>query len=176
MAAAADLAVEAATGCDVGGRALYAGHAAVALPDDPVLRLWWATTLLREHRGDGHVAALVDAGIDGLEAHVLLVATGIVERERMQLARSWGDDDWDAAEARLAERGLVDGGRLTAAGQSVRDEVEQVTDRLAVGPWAHLGAERTEQLATLLHPLRSRVLATGRIPGGNPIGLPVDDG
>jgi hypothetical protein len=176
VAAAADLAVEAATGCDVGGRALYAGHAAVALPDDPVLRLWWATTLLREHRGDGHVAALVDAGIDGLEAHVLLVATGSVARERMQLARSWGDDDWDAAEARLAQRGLVAGGTLTHDGQALRDEVEQVTDQLAVGPWAHLGAERTEQLATLLHPLRSRVLATGRIPGGNPIGLPVDDG
>jgi hypothetical protein len=176
VAAAAELAVEAAAGCDVGGRALYAGHAALTLPDDPVLRLWWATTLLREHRGDGHVAALVDAGIDGLEAHVLVVATGLVAKERMQLARSWGDDDWDAAEGRLAERDLVDRGTLTGAGRALREALEQTTDELATGPWRHLGAERTEQLAALLQTLRSRVLATGRIPAGNPIGLPIDDG
>ena len=92
------------------------------------------------------------------------------------MARSWGDDDWAAAEARLTERGLVEGAGLTPAGVALRDEVEAVTDQLAVGPWRHLGAERTEQLATLLGPLRRRVLDTGRIPGGNPIGLPVDDG
>jgi hypothetical protein len=176
VAAAAELAAEAAAGCDVGGRALYAGHAAVDLPDEPVLRLWWAATLLREHRGDGHVAALVTAGIDGLEAHVLVVAAGIVERERMRLARGWGDDDWDAAEARLAERGLLDGGTLTDAGRSLRAELEQTTDELATAPWRHLGAERTGQLAALLGPLRRGVLGTGRIPGGNPIGLPIDDG
>jgi hypothetical protein len=172
---AADLAFEAAAGCELHGRALYAGHAAVAVPDDPVLRLWWATTLLREHRGDGHVAALVAEGIDGVEAHVLLVAAGLATRERMQAARSWGDDDWAAAEARLAARGLVAGGALTADGTSLRDRVEQTTDELATGPWRLLGPERTARLAELLGPLRRQVLASGRIPGGNPIGLPVDD-
>ena len=173
---AADLALEATAGCDVHGRALFAGHAAMAVPDEPLLRLWWATTLLREHRGDGHVAALVEAGIDGLEAHLLIVAAGIVGKERMQMARSWGDDDWAAAEDRLAQRGLLDGGALTADGRALRERVEQTTDELAVGPWRHLGADRTERLATLLGPLRASVLASGRIPGGNPIGLPVDDG
>lgn len=172
---AADLASEAAAGCEVVGRALFAGHAAVPVPDEPVLRLWWATTLLREHRGDGHVAALLTEGADGVEAHVLLVAAGLATKERMQGARSWGDDDWAAAEARLADRGLVADGALTDDGRALRDRIEQTTDELATGPWRHLGPERTERLAELLAPLRAAVLASGRIPGGNPIGLPVDD-
>ena len=41
-------------------------------PEEPVARLWHAATLQREHRGDGHNAALVAKGIGGTEAHVLM--------------------------------------------------------------------------------------------------------
>ncbi len=176
IAEAADLAAAATGGCGVAGRALFAGHAALPVPDDPVLRLWWAATLIREHRGDGHVAALVAAGLDGLEANVLMAGTGAVTRERFQGARSWTDDEWDAAVVGLAGRGLVTGGGdLTDTGRQLRAEVEDVTDDLAREPWAHLGADATARLDALLVPIHRRVLAAGRIPEGNPIGLPLAD-
>ena len=68
----ADLATRAALSAPTEGRALYAGLRALDVPEEPVARLWHAATLLREHRGDGHNAALVAHGIGGTEAHVLL--------------------------------------------------------------------------------------------------------
>lgn len=175
VAEAADLATLAIEGCALEGRALFAGHAALPPPEDPILRLWWAATLLREHRGDGHIAALLANRIEGLEAHVLVVGTGRLPRELMQTARSWSDEEWLAAERRLAVRGLVEGGRLTSAGEALRQQIEDTTDDLATEPWHRLGDERTERLAELLRPLREKVVSTGRIPFYNPIGLPIGD-
>lgn len=173
---AADLAATAVLGCRTAGRALFAGHTTLPRPDDPVLRLWWAATLLREHRGDGHVAALVATGLDGLEANVLMAGTGAVTRERFQGSRSWGDEEWDAAVAGLADRGLVGrDGELTDAGRALRSEVEDVTDDLAGEPWRHLGPAGTARLDELVVPLRRQVLAAGRIAAGNPMGLPLHD-
>jgi len=175
IAEAAHLATLAIEGCALDGRALFAGHASLPPPDDAVLRLWWAATLLREHRGDGHVAALLASGVDGLEAHVLAVGTGRVPKELMQTARSWSDEEWTAAERRLEVRGLVGPEGLTTSGAELRERVEDITDDLAVEPWHRLGDERTARLSSLLQPLRERVLATGRIPFFNPIGLPIGD-
>lgn len=175
IAEAADLASLAIEGCAPEGRTLFAGHLSLPEPDDPVMRLWWAATLLREHRGDGHVATLMVNGLDGLESHVLFAATGRVPRELMQVARSWSDEEWDQAEQRLTTRGLIERAALTPAGSRLRDHVENTTDDLAVGPWKRLGEERTARLADLLRPVREKVLATGRIPFFNPIGLPIGD-
>src|SRR5690242_4125433 len=71
VARAADLATKAATSAPTEGRVMYAALRALPVPEEPVARLWHAATLLREHRGDGHIAALITAGIGGTEAHVL---------------------------------------------------------------------------------------------------------
>ena len=173
IAEAADLATLAIEGCALEGRALFAGHATLPPPQDPVLRLWWAATLLREHRGDGHVAALLANRIDGLEAHVLVVGLGHLPRELMQTSRSWSDEEWLAAERRLNVRGLIGVDGLTAEGEAMGAYVETTTDNLAVEPWHRLGEARTERLAELLRPLRDLVISTGRIPIYNPIGLPI---
>jgi hypothetical protein len=172
LAEAAELAAEAAGACSPEGRALFAAHASLQWPEDPVLRLWHAATLLREHRGDGHVAALFEAGVDGLESHVLMVASGAVSRELIQTARGWPDEDWQAASSRLGQRGLVDGaGQLTEQGARLRARVEATTDRLAAGPWEHLGAARTDRLAALLAPMAETVAAAD-VPYPNAMGLP----
>jgi hypothetical protein len=72
----AGLAREAASACTAEGRPLYAGHAGLDWPDAPHVAAWHAATLLREHRGDGHIAALVAAGLSGIDALVTHVATG----------------------------------------------------------------------------------------------------
>jgi hypothetical protein len=172
-AEAATLAREAAEAPALAGRPLYAALRAQAWPDEPHLVLWHACTLLREHRGDGHVAALTSAGLDGCEAHVTLTATGNVPRKTLQSNRKWSDEDWAAAEERLRERGWLDGdGNLTDAGRAGRAEVEARTDTAAEVPWRSLGAERTERLLELLIPMARAINAAGGVPVPNPVGVP----
>ncbi|MFJ3444369.1 hypothetical protein ACIPM2_24710 [Streptomyces sp. NPDC086081] len=151
MAEAARLALRAAEACAREARPLYAAHADLPVPDEPHLRYWHAATLLREHRGDGHLAALVSAGLDGLEALVTHTATGKGMTPKWVFAtRGWSREDWDAASQRLRERGLRDeSGELTGQGAALRDEIERVTDRLDRAPYEHLGAEGVARLTEL---------------------------
>lgn len=175
VAAAADLAARAAAGCTFGGRPLAAAWAADPCPTQPLLALWHSLTVLREHRGDGHVIANVLAGIDGLEAHVMQAASGGAPRDWLQRARGWTDDDWDVATDRLAARGWLDGDGLTAEGAQARADVEHVTDALAAEPWEHLGAAATDELLARLAPLADAVATSGDLPFPNPIGVPRPD-
>ncbi|QYG93166.1 hypothetical protein HC251_12480 [Iamia sp. SCSIO 61187] len=163
-------AAEAATG---EGRALFAANAAAPWPAGVRAEMWHATTLLREHRGDGHIAAWVAAGITGLEAGVLAVGDGPLTPERVQAVRGWTPDEWAAAQADLAARGLVDGdGAATDAGRALRAQVEEATDRAALRPWTALGAEAVARLDALLVPVVDRLLATDMLPEVNAIGVP----
>jgi len=171
---AAELGRRAAESVTVVGRPLAAGNAALPWPDDPLLVLWQATTILREHRGDGHVAALVDAGLNGLEAHISFVGGGGVSRAVLQPARGWSDDEWDEAERAMVGRGWLDQGEpgtLTAVGAAGRQRIEDATDRMALEPWDRIGAEATEELRGLLKPMATRIAQSGLIPAVNPIGL-----
>lgn len=133
-------------------------------------RLWQAATVLREHRGDGHWAALATADIDGCEAVVLRCGLDL-RREDLQPIRGWTDEEWDAARDRLAGRGLMGpDGTLTSAGREVHAAVEAATDRAASRPWARLGAEATAELAALLLPL-ARACASV-VPYPSPMGVP----
>jgi hypothetical protein len=169
---AMDLAATAAAVVDLPGRPLAAANTAVEVPGEPHLVLWQALTTLREHRGDGHTVALVAHEVDGLESHVLAAAAGRAEREWLLRARGWDDQAWDAAAARLTDRGWLDGARLTPAGQEAVAGIEADTDRLATGPWRGLGEAGCARLAELLAPLRRAVVAAGDWPEGNPIGVP----
>jgi hypothetical protein len=176
LSAAADLLAAATEELDMAGRPLGAPNAALPLPDDPAARLWHGATVLREHRGDGHIGALVAAGVDGCEALALRVATGQAEgagpsREQLQPARGWTDEEWDAAADRLASRGwLGAAGAITPAGRAAHQAVEDATDVAAARPWARLGPERTEELARLLTPTSLACAAV--LPFPNPVGLP----
>src|SRR5579859_2717555 len=126
-------AAAAAVAGDIEGRPLYAAHAALPWPDAPHMVLWHAQTLLREYRGDGHIAALVAAGIGGIEALVTHAATGVVSAKSLMSTRAWPEDDWAAAVIRLRDRGwLTDDAKpaLTPEGQQVRDQIEDTTDTL----------------------------------------------
>ncbi len=168
---AADLLREAASAAPTAGRALSAANAALPWPDDPLGVLFHAATILREHRGDGHVAALLLAGLDGPETSVWRTAID-QRRDYLQPARGWSDDDWTAAAARLRDRGWLDeSGAATKLALDARDEIEASTDRLAAAPWAHLGESGTARLREVLRPLAVRVRAA--LPAETPIGLPV---
>jgi hypothetical protein len=176
FAEAAALVAHAMEQCSSAGRPMFAANAELEWPLDPHLRLWHAATLLREHRGDGHVVALTAAGIDPCEAHVTQVAASGASPETIQPHRGWSDDDWVAATERLRSRGWLDGdGQLSAEGRAGRRQIEDTTDRLATEPVDRLGPERTELLFELLAPVASRLVEAGAIPYPNPVGVPAPE-
>jgi hypothetical protein len=161
-----------AAGATGSGRALAAANAALPVPDQPHLALWQALSTLREHRGDGHNAALLQREVSGLQAHVLAAAAGRSTREWLMRARGWDDAAWDAAAVALTERGWLEDGELSAEGLAMTAAVEADTDRLALGPWRELGDVGCDRLAELLAPVRRSVVAAGDWASGNPIGVP----
>ncbi|MEU0796213.1 hypothetical protein ABZ342_39650 [Amycolatopsis sp. NPDC005961] len=151
---------------DVTGRPLFAAHAALPWPTEPHLVLWHAQTLLREYRGDAHVAALLTAGLSGIEALVTHAASGAVPAETLRTSRAWSEDDWTRAVAGLRERDwLTDDAdpTFTPAGAARRADLERATDENSVRPYAHVGEAACAELQTLVRPF-SRALAKELMP------------
>ncbi len=167
--AAADMLAVAAAGVDCSGRVLAAANAALPIPSGPVARLWHAATVLREHRGDGHFAALLAADVDGCESNVLRAGFDL-PRETIQPLRGWTDEQWDAAAGRLTERGVIgDDGAATEAGAALHADIEAATDDAAARPWRD--QEFAADLAEVLYPIARACSA--ELPALNPVGVPV---
>ncbi|QUC63725.1 hypothetical protein IOD14_40150 [Streptomyces sp. A2-16] len=171
LAEAAALARSAAEAANTAGRPLAAANAEAQWPEAPHLQLWHAATILREHRGDGHTAALLVAGLDPVESLVSFAAIGAASVERFQ-SRGWSAGEWEAAREWLTARGLVHGnGEATDAGRDLRHRVEHHTDQLAAAPWRLLGAARADRLADLLGDFWVAVLSTGLLPSETTLGI-----
>ncbi len=169
----AELLWQAIAGCRFDGRPLAAAWSRVPRPDDPAASAWLATTILREHRGDGHVIAAVAAGLRGLDASVTHVATGAISREMIQPTRGWTDGDWQKSERRLRAAGLLGrDGRLTKTGGALRRDIEDLTDRLAAGPVERLGETGVKAAIELAVPISRHLIDTGLVPIPNPVGAP----
>ncbi|MGW8886536.1 SCO6745 family protein [Streptomyces sp. NPDC055749] len=168
LAEAAQLALRATEGCTRHARPLYAAHADLPVPDEPHLAYWHAATLLREHRGDAHLAALLAAGLDPVEAMVSHTATGKGMNPRWILAtRGWRRADWEAAAERLRGRGLLDAeGELTEAGVALRAGLEEATDEMDATPYELLGAEAVERLTELGRGFLFAAASAGAFPDG----------
>ena len=166
MAEAARLALRAAEACSRSGRPLYAAHAGLPVPEEPHLAYWHAATLLREHRGDGHIAVLMSAELDGLEAVVTHTATGKgMTPKWVRDTRGWSREDWEAAVLRLRKRGLLDAdGELTERGGLLRTQIEAETDRLDRAPYEYVGAEGVARLTGLGAGFARAALAAGAFP------------
>ncbi|MFI5691308.1 hypothetical protein ACIA58_05675 [Kribbella sp. NPDC051586] len=169
---AAELARRAAELAPVAGRPIAAANAALEWPDEPHLVLWHATTILRESRGDGHVAALVAAELSPCQALVTISAAGGPAKEVFQLNRRWSDEEWAAASDDLASRGLLDAdGTLTDAGRALRQQVEETTDALADQGWRALGDDLTGELHDAVRPMSAVLMSAGLIPADNPMAM-----
>ncbi|MCV7215140.1 hypothetical protein H7J51_07570 [Mycobacterium crocinum] len=176
VAEAAELAGLAARGAPLDGRPLFAANLALPWPDGPLASLWHAATLLREHRGDAHVAVLVSEGISGREANVFHVAAGAVPADFIKRSRDYSDEEWDSCVRALAERGLLtDTGTLTDAGRAVKDHVESRTDTLALSALDALDDPAVERLFQALTPITRQVIAGGDLPAATPMALRRDE-
>ncbi|HET7278761.1 MAG TPA: hypothetical protein VFJ22_11820 [Dermatophilaceae bacterium] len=160
---AADLLAKASTSAPTEGRVMYAGLRALPMPMEPVARLWHAANMLREHRGDGHIAALLSEGIGGTEAHVLsALDMGIHPAESFGRIHHLPAARLARVMAGLHARGLLDdSGRFTDAGRATKARIESVTDALAEAPYTGLDPRELDELITELEPMSRRLEATG---------------
>ena len=155
------------------GRPLFAANRCVGGFEDPVAQLWQCCTTLREHRGDGHVAALAAAGIDGCQAHHLLIAEQGVPAEVHFDNRGWDDDAQALSLDILRSRGLIDGTALTDLGADLRRQIEAITDERALEPYdAALTREEQAIVLDALTPAAVAVQDADIVPFPNPMGLP----
>ncbi|MGY4712159.1 SCO6745 family protein [Mycolicibacterium sp. CBM1] len=176
VAQAAELAGVAARNAPLDGRPLFAANLALPWPETPLAALWHAATLLREHRGDAHVATLVSEGVTGRESNVLHVAAGAVPADFIKRSRDYSDEEWDACVAALSQRGLVRPDcTLTEAGRALKDHVELRTDTLALSALDSLDDAAVERLFSALTPITRQVIAGGDIPATTPMALRRDD-
>ncbi|HWM22841.1 MAG TPA: hypothetical protein VNO51_24320 [Ilumatobacteraceae bacterium] len=162
VARAADLLAKTGTSARTEGRALYAAVRTLPVPTEPVARLWHGANLLREHRGDGHVAALVTAGIGGTEAHVLHALSEGTPAEQFGRVSHLPQAQLAAVVDGMRTRGLIGAdGWLTAAGRQVKARVEALTDELAAPAYDSLEPDELEQLIEDLEPLAVVLVAAG---------------
>lgn len=173
---AAELAkVAARSACErVDGKALFAAHASLEWPTEPHLVVWHAQTLLREYRGDLHIALLLSEGLGGLDALITHGATGVVPLALLQQLRGWSDDEWQAGIESLRSRNILTPGEvaLTETGAALRQRVEDRTDELSADAWAALGDEGCRELRACARPLSAAVIDAGwsplrKLPPGN---------
>jgi hypothetical protein len=159
----ADLLADAVEPADGTGRALFCGLRARGRPADPVQRLWWACDLVREHRGDSHVAASLVRGLGPIEMSVLTELWLGMPLLSYTATRGWSIEAMEATVAALEARGWVGAGHLTAAGREVRDEVETLTDAQEVSIVDALG-DRLEKVAAQLDEWSARCVAARAFP------------
>jgi hypothetical protein len=173
---AAELAGRAARQAPLDGRPLFAANLALTWPDDPLAALWHAATLLREQRGDAHVAVLIAAGVTGRECNVLQAAAGGVPRDYIARTRDYDEAAWRHHEQRLAERGLLnDDGSLTPAGRELKDHIESRTDAIALSALGALSDDEVETLFRALTPITRAVVAAGDVAAVTPMNLRRDE-
>lgn len=163
FARAAELLLRAATSAPQEGRPMYAALRTLPVPDEVVARMFHAASLLREHRGDGHIAALMVEGIGGLEAHVLLALDMGLPAEKFGRTHHLPAAQLGAVVDAMRARGLIgEDGWLSAEGRAVKQRVEERTDDLAAPPYACLEPAEFAELRDALTPLAALLVAAQR--------------
>jgi hypothetical protein len=159
---AGDLLIKAGTSPATEGRALYAAVRTLPVPTEPLARLWHGANLLREHRGDGHIAALLTAGIGGTEAHVLLALFDGMLAEEFGRVSHLPKAQLAAVIDGMRDRGLIGAdGWLTTAGRETKERVESLTDELAAPAYDALEPGELDELVDALEPLGTVLVAAG---------------
>lgn len=159
-------------GLDFAGKPLAAAHLDLPAPEDVVGQIWHAATVIREYRGDCHVAVLTAAGLDGASANALAAAAGLVPADQHE-RRGWTEDQWSDALGRLGTRGWVDiAGQITETGRAARAQIEDTTDRVCAAGFEQEATGRAISIEAAIVSVARSIERLGAIRYPNPIGVP----
>ncbi len=148
----------------IAGRPLAAAWASVPATGKPCLDLWLSTCVIRESRGDGHIALLVAEDIGPLASHLLAQGDRPELRSTLEVMRGWSPQEIDAEVGELRARGLLDAdGRRTDLARALRSDIERRTDALSSEPWAAAGGPTVDRIADLALELLPPVLTSGTL-------------
>jgi hypothetical protein len=114
--------------CAGTARPMFCALRSLAIPVSPHGALWRAAEMFREHRGDGHLAACVAAGLEPVEMNVLTELWLNFKVGEYSGTRGFSAGATESAVARLSERGWVQGYELTYSGRQARAAIETATD------------------------------------------------
>ena len=149
-------------GLDLAGKPLGAANASVVLPDDPFVALWQQLTVIREWRGDAHIAVLIANRVGPCECMVLQVGTGRFPLGVTQATRQWNETEWAEAVKNLFGRGWVDAtGAMTPLGTAERERIEDETDALCEPIWKCVTEAEVKRLGEIVGPIHTAVAAAG---------------
>lgn len=149
------------------GKPLYAGLRSLGLPGEPLADAWRRADMLREYRGDAHVAAWTSAGLDAAEIGLLTEPYWGLPLRTYVRTRSWSDSDLDGAEARLVERGWLADGGLTDSGRVAREAIEVATDAQCAPIIDALGDD-LDELVGILRPWGAAIKDAKGYPAAGP--------
>lgn len=165
----------------IGGNLNYAGRPLAAAwattltteaSHPPHLRLWLALAPLREFRGDGHVAALVQAGLSDVESVVFHESPHpdpSLRRRTLGTAfartsRAWSEQEWTMAQSSLGARNLLDSdATISTSGCRLYAALEDTTDDMASGVFE--GVPDAGELVSGCRPFVKAVIDAGVLPG-----------
>lgn len=146
------------------GRHLHSGLRSLGFPGDPIADLWRAADLVREHRGDSHIAAWIAHGFDATEISLITEPYMGVPMRSYSRSRAWTDADFDAALERMTSRGLFKDGELTTEGRDAREAIEVSTDLQVRYVIEAIGSD-VDELCTLLEGYAAKILEHKGYPG-----------
>ena len=144
-------------------RPLFAGLLAEPWPDDPAAALVHACHVLREHRGDSHLAVCAVDGLDAVQMNVLTELWCGYPLGSYTASRGWAPDRIDAAADALRARGLLARGELSAEGLRHRAVLEERTDAMQRAVVAAIGTD-LYPLTRLLGSWSDALVAAGAAP------------
>lgn len=134
------------------GRPLFAGLASLPFPTEDHMMVWHAARLLREHRGDGHIAALVVEGLGRVDALVVHAAMLPGFADGLRRSRRWSMDEWNESMVSLRKRGWLtddDEPTFTDEGRARRQWIEDRTNELAAVAFDDIGNDGVDRFIEL---------------------------
>lgn len=150
----------AAAGASMAGRPLFAGLASLGFPGDRMGDFFRAADLMRELRGDAHVAAWSVTGLSGPEMAGLNACWTGINPHKFIVGRHYPELVADRTMQHLEAGRLVSGRTLTDDGLRLRREIEASTDRAMEPVLAVVGPD-LEELIAILEPISAEVVGAG---------------
>ena len=151
------------------GHPLFSGLKGLPWPTEPLGQLWRCCDMVREHRGDSHIAVWTRAMVKPIEIQLMSELQLGISLKTYSMTRGWSIEQMDRALDEMRERGWVEGEMFTQEGRVFRDQIESDTDDMETPVVDAIGAE-FDQLIEILSPWAASIVKVGIAGGGYPGG------
>lgn len=151
------------------GHPLYSGLKSLPWPDEPLGRLWRSCDMVREHRGDSHIAVWTRAGVRPIEIQLMSELQMGIPLKTYSATRGWTGQQMDDALDGMRAKGWMEGDAFSPEGRAYREDIEAQTDGMETGIVEAIGGG-FDTLIDLLRPWASAIVKVGIAGGGYPGG------